>query len=40
MKRSETLSRREARRPELASFLSYLANERNDSPHTVKNYAR
>lgn len=27
-------------RPEVAEFLGYLAQERNDSPHTVKAYAR
>lgn len=27
-------------RPEIADFLAYLENERNDSPHTVKAYGR
>jgi integrase/recombinase XerC len=40
VKHSETAARQEARRPELASFLLYLDKERNDSPNTVKNYAR
>src|SRR5206468_4743277 len=26
--------------PELADFVAFLAKERNDSPHTVKAYAR
>jgi integrase/recombinase XerC len=29
-----------ADRPEVAAFLEYLEDERNDSPHTVKAYAR
>ncbi len=40
MKHSETVARQGARRPELVSFLLYLEKERNDSPNTVKNYAR
>ena len=26
--------------PEIADFVAFLAKERNDSPHTVKAYAR
>lgn len=40
MRRPRGAAAPDARRPEVGEFLTYLAKERNDSPHTVRAYGR